>query len=117
MGRMPVGGCWERHLPQRSGRPLRGPDLWVCVILGQRAPPCQDARPDTSGASCRGTAAGSSSLEQGIYGRVGCAGLASLQHERVVELTLEIRQSFELMLAVLASSYGGAFGSPLAAVS
>ena len=43
-------------------------------------------------------------LEQGIYGRVGCAGLSSLnhrQHERVIGLTLEIRQSFELILAVL----------------
>ena len=43
-------------------------------------------------------------LEQGIYGRVGCAGLSSLnsrQHEQEVQLTLEIRHSFELMLAVL----------------
>ena len=42
-------------------------------------------------------------LEQGIYGRVGCAGLASLnhrQHERSIDLTLDIRQS-ELILAVL----------------
>ena len=44
-------------------------------------------------------------LEQGIYGRVGCAGLSSLnsrQHEKEIRLTNEIRQSFELILAVLA---------------
>ena len=43
-------------------------------------------------------------LEQGIYGRVGCAGLSSLncrQHERVIDLTPDIRQSFDLILAVL----------------
>ena len=44
-------------------------------------------------------------LEQGIYVRVGCAGLFSLnsrQHEKAIRLTNEIRQSFELILAVLA---------------
>ena len=43
-------------------------------------------------------------LEQKFMTQFGCAGLSSLnsrQHEREVQLNLEIRQSFELILAVL----------------
>ena len=116
--------CWERRLSKRSGRQWhRQVPFLVWITISQGRWPRDLCSSSASKPRCRtwytrrllqkrfGQASpprfmASWILEQGFSGRVGCAGLASLnsrQHEREFKLTDEIRKSFELILAVLAN--------------
>ena len=111
-GREEAGHGTGGYLLGFGSRPVSSPYVWLCAVLGSehvhakmqdlihQAPAANSLRLGLA-AKIYGPM---NFLEQGIYGRVGCAGLASLnhrQHEWSIDLTPDIRQSVELILAVL----------------
>ena len=119
--------CWERRLPKRAAgygvirylswsgpRSLRGADLGICALLGPGAPPRQDAGPDTPGACCGSASARPRRQDLWPHEFPGARNLwasrlrwASFPQQAAaragVQASAEIRKSFELILAVLAT--------------